>query len=182
MFSLPDRLFPRTDSGIGRRNRIRVERNTGIDVCLAARPADFNRRTAVFRCFRLCAGGDCLSQAPLSWTGSEIGPRDWIWSGFGAVVGSAAGCSWSGNRRIPLFPDWCGLRPLPDHLFSWADSGIERRNRIRAKENTGISVCTTVRLIRDNQRTLVFRRSRLGTVCGRVLRRTAVRTGSGIRR
>ena len=100
---LPDHLFPWTDSGIGHRDRIRYEGNTGISVCLAARPADFNRRTAGFRWFRLCTGGDCLSQAPLSWTGSEIGPRDWIWFGFGAVTGLAAGCSWSGNRGIPPF-------------------------------------------------------------------------------
>ena len=127
---LPDCLFWWTDSGIGPRDRIRYEENTGISVCLAARPADFNRRTAGFRRFRMNV--DCVR--------------------------------------------------LPNRLFPWTDPEIEHRNRIRYERNTGIDVCPTVRLIGDNRRTLVFRRSRLGTVCGRVLRRTAVRTGLGIRR
>jgi hypothetical protein len=37
------------------------------------------------------------------WADSGIGMRDWIWFGFGVVVGLAAGCSWSENRRIPTF-------------------------------------------------------------------------------
>ena len=37
------------------------------------------------------------------WTSSEIGPRDWIWFGFGAVAGLSAGWSWSGDRGIPTF-------------------------------------------------------------------------------
>ena len=108
---LPDCLFPWIGSRIGRRNRIRYEGNTGISVCLAARPADFNRRTVVFRWFRLCAGGDCLSQASPSWTDSGIRVRDWVWSDFGAVAGLAAGWSWSGNRGIQPFLDEYGLRP-----------------------------------------------------------------------
>ena len=47
---------------------------------------------------------------------------------------------------------------LPDHLFPWADSGIEHRNRIRAEENTGISVCPAVRPAGHHQRTTVFHR------------------------
>ena len=59
--------------------------------------------TAGFCRFRLDAGGDRLPQGSPSWTGSEIGPRDWIWSDFGAIAGSAAGWSQSRNRRIPPF-------------------------------------------------------------------------------
>ncbi len=117
-----------------------------------------DQRTAVFRYFRLCAGGDCLSQAPPSWTGSEIGRRDWIWFGLGAVAGLTAGWSWSGNRRILPFLDECGLRSLPDRLFPWTDSEIGHRYRIRAEGNIGISVCPAVRPAGHHQRTTVFHR------------------------
>ncbi len=77
---LPDHLFPWADSEIEHRNRIRAKGNTGISVCPAARLIGDNRRTLVFRRFRMGAGGDCLPWGPPSWTSSEIGPRDWIWS------------------------------------------------------------------------------------------------------
>ena len=50
---LPDRLFPWTDSEIEHRNRIRAGENTGIDVCPAVRLIGDNRRTLVFRRFRI---------------------------------------------------------------------------------------------------------------------------------
>ena len=52
---LPDCLFWWTDSGIGPRNRIRAEENTGIDVCPTVRLIGDNRRTLVFRRFRMGA-------------------------------------------------------------------------------------------------------------------------------
>lgn len=125
-----------------------------------------DQRTAVFRYFRLCAGGDCLSQAPPSWTGSEIGRRDWIWFGLGAVAGLTAGWSWSGNRRILPFLDECGLRSLPDRLFPWTDSEIGHRYRIRAEGNIGISVCPAVRPAGHHQRTMMFRLSWLARFAG----------------
>ena len=62
---LPNRLFPRTDSEIEHRNRIQVEGNTGISVCLPVRLVGDDQRTGVFRCFRLDVGGGCLPQWPL---------------------------------------------------------------------------------------------------------------------
>ena len=101
-------------------------------MCLAVRPVGCNQRALVFRCFRVDAVGTVCRSGRYLWTSSEIGRRDWIWSGFGAVAGLAAGCSWSENRGIPPFLDWCGLRPLPNRLFLWTDSGIGPRNRIRS--------------------------------------------------
>lgn len=109
---LPDCLFPRTDSEIGHRNRIRAEENTGIAVCPAARLVGDDQRTAVFRCFRLAVGGGGLRQGRLPWTEPGIGGQDWIWSDFGAAAGLAAGWPRSGDRRVPPFPDWCLLFPL----------------------------------------------------------------------
>ena len=100
---LPDCLFPWIGSRIGRRNRIRYEGNTGISVCLAVRPVGCNQRALVFRCFRVDAVGTVCRSGRYLWTSSEIGRRDWIWFGFGAVTGLAAGCSWSGNLGIPPF-------------------------------------------------------------------------------
>ena len=86
--------------------------------------------------------------------------------GFGSASGSClvwrpAGHSpgIAGFRRFRIDMDCASL---PDRLSPWTDSEIGHRDRIRAKENTGIDVCPTVRLIGDNQRTLVFRRFRLG--------------------
>ena len=67
----------------------------GFDPSVAAESAVFLidriSKALGFRCFRLDTGVDRLSLAPLSWTDSGIRVRDWIWSGFGAVAGLAAG-------------------------------------------------------------------------------------------
>ena len=99
---LPDRLFPRTDSGIGRRNRIRYEVNTGIDVCPAVRQIDDNQRTLVFRRFRLGAGVDCPPQRRYSWTDSKVGRRDRIWTVDCGGIGDVSRCA-AGERgsRVP---------------------------------------------------------------------------------
>ena len=199
--SLPDCLFPRTDSEIGRRYRIRSEENTGI--CGLARELDAEigfgtRGTLESACACLCGWLVMISEPRYS------AVSGWIWVvivchwclrlglvrrlaveiGFGSVSWSwpvwrpaGHGLGTAGFSRFRMSAN-CGR--LPNRPFPWTGSEIGLRNRIRYEGNTGISVCPAARPIDDNQRTAGFSRFRLGAVCGRVLWRTAVRTGSGI--
>lgn len=103
---LPDCLFWWTDSGIGPRNRIQYEGNTGISVCPAVRPAGHHQRTTVFHRFWMDTGGDCLPQLPLS-----RGPvrRSGLEIGFGPcgmlVTGDVMTYIGFGNRGISPFLD-----------------------------------------------------------------------------
>ena len=85
--------------------------------------------TSGFCRFRLGAGSDCLPWGPPSWTGSEIGPRDWIWSGFVAIAGCRLAGHSPGTARFRRF--WIGVCCFRSSLrwCSRTDSEIGRRIR-----------------------------------------------------
>ena len=174
---LPDCLFWWTDSGIGPRNRIRAEGSTGISVCPAVRPAGHHQRTTVFHRFWMDTGGDCLPWGPPSWTSSEIGPRDWIWSVWDVDDWR---CDDLYRFREPRYFAVSGLMRIVPACRTACFRGLIRRLTVEIGFGPASGPWPVWRLAGHGLRTEGFSRFRMGADCVRLPDCLFSWSGSGI--